>query len=133
MIEFMYGVFASLIACSFVWMVVKGHQVVAEIESFADSTTMTHDKLSEQVSQFCPVITLTLEQARDLVNAHEILDEHFTEAMLRKTEMHREVGEMARVANRLQDELDKALLERDHCRACCDELRDKLDAMAGAV
>lgn len=128
MMDFIYGVFTSLIAGSFVWMVMSGRQVVAEIRSFADSETMTHDKLDDQVSMFCPVITLTLEQARDLVNAHESLTEHFDEAMLRKAELHREVAEVARVANRLQDELDNALLERDHCRACCDELRDKLDA-----
>ncbi len=133
MIHYTLGLFTGLFICALVYMVAKGRELVASIDSFDDPEPMTHAKLAQEVLMYCPIITLTAEQARDLVDAHQELNNLFEEAMLRKEELHREVAEVARVASRLQDELQTALLESDHCRATCDELRDKLDAKAGAV
>lgn len=128
MMEFTFGLFAGLGIWALANMVGKGRELVAAIDSFEDPEAMTHAKLAKNVAMFCPIVTLTGEQVADLVDEFHELNNLFEEAMLRKEEMHREVGEMARVASRLQDELGTALLESDHCRATCDELRDKLSA-----
>lgn len=95
---------------------------------------MSHDILFQAAQDDHIVIMLDIH-AQDLceefANYKEqlaLVQSHLDEALARKTELHKEVSQMARVANQLQDQLTRALLETDHCRATCDELREKLSA-----
>lgn len=121
MSEYFAGLATGLIAAAFLYFVVKGRQVIRAMDDFESDEPMTHDKLLVQVGELRPVIVLSAVQASELFDEHDRLDEHFAELSARETELHRELQQVKHVAN-------TQALEAAHCRACCDELRAKLEA-----
>lgn len=81
--------------------------------------------LDSQAGELCEEYGNVLEQV-------ETLDQHLEESLTRNTQLHKEICQMARIINDLQDQVGRGLIEIDHCHASCDELRAKLDAKVGA-
>lgn len=126
MSDFTLGLILGLVICGAAVLFYRARQALTRAERFAERfmscEPMTHDQLFSFVVDRLPYVDLSIEQARELVDEHVKLEEMFEEAMTRKAELHTELEQVKRVAN------DQAL-EAAHCRACCDELRAKLDAV----
>lgn len=136
--EFLMGIVSGLIASAGLFLMYRAHQYGKAMDLTEFDQVMTHDALY-YAAQHDRLVVLMDTQVEELCEEFghvkeqlAVVQSHLDEALTRKTELHKEVSQMARVANQLQDQLTRALLETDHCRATCDELREKLSAKVGA-
>lgn len=139
---FLAGVVSGVIFSAGMYLLYRAWKFGKALDLTEDGTegfaAMTHNKLYD-ASQSERLITLMDVQAEELCEEFgdkleelALVQGHLEDALTRKTELHKEVNQLARVVNQLQDQLTRSLLETDHCRATCDELRKKLSAKAGA-
>lgn len=136
--HFAIGVGVGVLLTTVVGLGRRAYQFVKAVEAtrshFGLDEPFNHHDLYE-VAQSNSVVSLLDYQAGELCDEFanikeqmETLEQHLDEAMTRNTELHKEVYSMARVANNLQDQVGRGQIEIDHCHACCDELRAKLDS-----
>lgn len=136
--DFLMGITAGLIASAGLFLMYRAYMYGKAMDLTEFDQLMSHDALYH-ASQNDRLIVLMDMQAEELCEEFGhykeqlvLVQSHLDEALTRKAELHKEISQMARVANDLQEQLTRSLLETEHCRACCEELREKLGAKAGA-
>lgn len=136
--DFLMGIASGLIASAGLFLMYRAYMYGKAMDLTEFDQVMSHDALYH-AAQHDRLVVLMDMQAEEICEEFAQLREqlalaqsHLDEALGRKSELHIEVSQMARVANDLQDQLTRSLLETEHCRACCEELREKLSAKAGA-
>lgn len=137
--EFVTGVFSGFCIAAAAVLFYRAHQYGKAMDLTEFDQRMSHDILF-QASQSDRLVVLMDVQAEDLceefANYKEqlvLVQSHLDEALTRKSELHKEISQMARVANDLQEQLHRSRLETEHCRVCCEELREKMGAPSGEV
>lgn len=137
-INFITGLAVGVIATSGAVLVYRARQYATALGFTEYDEPMTHGDLYAAALEY-ELIPLIDNHAQELCEEFgkvkeelELTKMYLDEAMARKSELHMEVENLARLANKLHDQVMQSQMEVDHCRACCDELRAKLDAKVGA-
>jgi hypothetical protein len=139
-VDFLLGVGIGLLLAAVAGLSYRAYQYAQALDLDCNNLgePFSHNDLFAAISDRA-IITLLDSQAGELCEEYgnaleqvETLDQHLDEALTRNTQLHKEICQMARIINDLQDKVGRGLIEIDHCHASCDELRAKLDAKAGA-
>lgn len=141
--DFYAGIAAGLIFSAACYLLHRAWKFGKALDLTEDGTepflAMTHNKLWDAAQSERLIVLMDVqaeelcEEFGDKLEELALVQGHLEEALTRKTELHKEINQLARVVNDLQDKLNRSQLETAHCRACCDELRQKLGGTDSAT